>query len=230
MAFLRLGDMLPVMLSLWPLATATPQATWPSAFEAWYASDAKHTTGHYATDSHVGASRIVLRDGTGDHLCSAFHNATACEQLTVAGFRYLYFPNAGDCCKCCTYTTGTYECGGPVGPQWVKNLTGNLRYVGRSEILGRSCHKWSIVGLDPEHLNYYFQDVQTGLPCGIDGYNYLRTPAEPADDQYLFEADSLNLTVPTSHFDVPERCQDARYCGGEVCATGPTAPETTLQI
>eukprot|EP00913_Durusdinium_trenchii_P001921 g1777.t1 len=218
MAFLRLGDMLPVMLSLWPLATATPQATWPSAFEAWYASDAKHTTGHYATDSHVGASRTS----------EGFWGFGG----TVAGFRYLYFPNAGDCCKCCTYTTGTYECGGPVGPQWVKNLTGNLRYVGRSEILGRSCHKWSIVGLDPEHLNYYFQDVQTGLPCGIDGRNrwMWRTPAEPADDQYLFEADSLNLTVPTSHFDVPERCQDARYCGGEVCATGPTAPETTLQI
>ena len=31
---------------------------------------------------------------------------------TVGGFRYLYFPNVKDCCKCCTYTAGSYDCGG----------------------------------------------------------------------------------------------------------------------
>eukprot|EP00435_Cladocopium_sp_Y103_P010963 s530_g2.t2 len=140
---------------------------------------------------------------------------------TVGGFRYLYFPNVKDCCKCCTYTAGTYECGGPVGPQWLNNATGNLQYLGREEILGRTCHKWSVEGVFPGHLNYYFEDVASGRPCGIDGYNYLRTPAEAADDQYLFEVDGLNLTVDPSTFRVPDVCRDSRYCGGKVCASGP---------
>lgn len=212
-------------LGLWlpAAALAVPQATWPAAFEAWYASDYKHTTGLYATDSSkdVAASRIVLGDGSGDHLCSAFHTSTRCEQLTVGGFRYLYFPNVKDCCKCCTYTAGSYDCGGPVGPQWVNNATGNLQYLGREEILGRTCHKWSVEGVFPGHLNYYFEDVASGRPCGIDGYNFLRTPAEPADDQYLFEVEGLNLTVDPSTFHVPDMSRDSRYCAGKVCASGP---------
>ncbi|CAJ1339811.1 unnamed protein product [Effrenium voratum] len=160
-------------------ALAVPQPTWPVAFEAWYVSDYKRTSGLYATDSRAGvaASRITFADGTRDHLCSAFHNNTRCEQLmTVGGFRYLYFPQVKDCCKCCTYATGTYECGGPVGPRWVSNATGNLHYLGREEVLGRTCHKWSVAGLVPAFPNYYLEDTQTGRPCAIDGYNYLRRP------------------------------------------------------
>ena len=65
------------------------------------------------------------------------------------------------------------------------------------------------------------EDVTTGLPCGIDGYNYLRTPQEPADDQYLFEPEGLNLTLAPGSFQVPEHCKGSRYCAGEVCAAGP---------
>ena len=49
----------------------------------------------------------------------------------------------------------------------------------------------------------------------------MRTPQEPADDQYLFEAKALNLTVDPSSFKVPELCATSRYCAGEVCASGP---------
>ncbi|CAE7945067.1 unnamed protein product [Symbiodinium necroappetens] len=178
---------------------------------------------YYASDTRptVGASRITFADGSRDHLCSYYHTNTSCEQLTTGGFRYLYFPKVEDCCKCCTYTTGSYECGGPVGPRWVSNATGNLVYLGQEQILSRACHKWGISGVFPGKLNYYFQEVETGLPCGIDGYNYLRSPAEPADDQYLFQPGSVNLAVPGSTFDVPPLCMSSRYCGGKVCASGP---------
>ncbi|CAE7605543.1 unnamed protein product [Symbiodinium natans] len=204
-------------------ASTLPQPHWPSTFVADYVSDDKHTTGYYASDTSpgVGASRITFEDGSGDHLCSYYHTKTPCEQLTTGGFRYLYFPNLPDCCKCCTYATGSYLCGGPVGPRWMSNATGNLIYEGKEVILGRACHKWGIQGIFPTHMNYYFQDVETGLPCGLDGYNYLRTPDEPADDQYLFKVGSVNLTVPHSTFDVPQLCKAARYCGGKVCAAGP---------
>mmetsp|Transcript_18156 Transcript_18156/g.34090 ORF Transcript_18156/g.34090 Transcript_18156/m.34090 type:complete len:224 (+) Transcript_18156:92-763(+) len=201
----------------------SPVPKWPAAFEAWYSSDDKNTTGYYASDTRpgVGASRITFADGSRDHLCSVYHSNTSCEQLTVGGFRYLYFPKASDCCTCCTYARGSYQCGGPVGPKWVNNATGNLEYHGIEEILGRRCHKWNIRGMFGWHPNFYFQDVDSGLPCGIDGYNYLRTPAEPADDQYLFKPGSVNLSVALPNFDVPALCAASRYCGGKVCASGP---------
>ena len=51
-------------------------------------------------------------------------------------------------------------------------------------MIRRSSLRFNAVGLggDP---NYYYQDVDTGLPCAIDGYNYLRSPTEPADDMYV---------------------------------------------
>ena len=97
---------------------------WPAAFTAFFISPAKNTTGSYSLTQ--SAERIVLSDGTRDHLCSALHNNTACTQLTVAGFRFLDFPALDECCKCCSYASGSYECGGPLGPQWVSNMTGNL--------------------------------------------------------------------------------------------------------
>mmetsp|Transcript_10837 Transcript_10837/g.21259 ORF Transcript_10837/g.21259 Transcript_10837/m.21259 type:complete len:248 (-) Transcript_10837:80-823(-) len=197
---------------------------WPGEFSTTFVSKWKNTTGNYAVlvrGDHGVGERIVLDDGSRDHLCSTFHKNTPCTQLTTQGFRFLYFPEVKDCCKCCTYTQGTYECGGPLGPKWLNNVTGNMQYQGVESVNGRDCHKWTIIGLMPDHPNFYWQDVKTGLPCGMEGFNYLKTPEERADDQYLFDPNAFVLKAPPSLFYVPKICRNSRYCGKPVCATGP---------
>eukprot|EP00929_Paragymnodinium_shiwhaense_P118826 TRINITY_DN90723_c0_g1_i1.p1 TRINITY_DN90723_c0_g1~~TRINITY_DN90723_c0_g1_i1.p1 ORF type:complete len:252 (+),score=13.45 TRINITY_DN90723_c0_g1_i1:60-815(+) len=220
-----------------------PAPVWPAAFTAAYVSPhvsedtlGKDTTGSFVVDtSHAASERIELLDGTRDHLCSAMHNNTPCTQLTSGGYRYLVFPKAnatGDCCKCCTYASGTYLCGGPLGPQWLDNATGNLVYLGVQYIkdIDSHCHKWSVAGLVPEHPNYYYQHVESGMPCGIDGYNYLRTPDQRADDLYWFPSSQIRLGVDPQVFSVPSMCTDARYCGNSVCATGPGLMQTDFIV
>ncbi|GBG28203.1 Hypothetical Protein FCC1311_044262 [Hondaea fermentalgiana] len=197
---------------------------WPSVFSTTYESYWLNTTGKYLYLEHGSkgpAERIDFDDGSRDHLCSTFHKNTPCSQLTTQGFRYLHFPEIDDCCKCCTYVEGTYECGGVLSPKWLSNATGNVAYHGIETVRGHACHKWTIVGLMPEHPNFYWQSVETGLPCGLQGYNYLKTPAERADDQYLFDVDTMRLEASESLFQVPELCKGSRYCGDPVCATGP---------
>lgn len=220
-------------------AAPPPLPVWPPRFSsAWTSpeypawspdSRGKATSGRYAVDSAPsdgrGASeRIDLLDGSRDHLCQRFYNQTPCTQLTTQGFRFLYFPRENDCCRCCTYAAGTYLCGGPIGPQWVNNATGNIRYEGRVLVNGTySCDKWRVVGVLPPPLptNYYYSDAGTGRPCEIDGYNYLRTPLQRADDLYVFDPTSWTDSVDPSVFDVPAVCDGSRYCATGVCATGP---------
>ena len=149
-------------------AAAQPKPVWPPTFSATFHSDYKKTNGNFTVSALQAASeRIDMEDGTMDHLCSTVHNHTAWNQLTTAGFRYLYFPTAqpADCCKCCSYTHGNYECGGPLSPAWVSNETGNLLYLGRRLVNGLEADRWNSQGLGtPPHGNYYYQYVDSGLP------------------------------------------------------------------
>jgi len=116
-----------------------------------------------------------------------------------------------------------------LGPQWVNNATGNLLYMGVEAVRGAACHKWDVLGLgDPPHDNFYFQFVDSGLPCEVDALNYLRTPEQRADDQYIFSASSYTTHVPAAVFEVPPMCADARFCGPPVCDVGP--PPATVAI
>jgi hypothetical protein len=123
-------------------------------------------------------------------------------------------------CRCCSYSGGSYECGGPLSPKWVNNSTGNLVYVGREDVRGALCHKWNVQGLgEPPHDNFYFQSVETGLPCAVDAENYLRTPDQKADDQYIFNPSSFSTKVPLDMFRVPAVCHNSEYCGPPVCSS-----------
>mmetsp|Transcript_36078 Transcript_36078/g.102136 ORF Transcript_36078/g.102136 Transcript_36078/m.102136 type:complete len:233 (-) Transcript_36078:116-814(-) len=199
-----------------------PLPTWPPVFTSKYTSDWMQTHGTFwvsvPVDGSTASQRIDLADGTRDHLCSTFHNSTPCTQLTTEGFRYLYFPQVPDCCRCCSYATGPYLCGGPLGPKWLSNATGNLSYKGVESVRGRRCDKWGIQGLSS---NYYFQFVDSKLPCQIDSYNYLRTPEQRADNQYIFEPGTFADRIPVSTFSVPEMCVGSRFCGPPVCDLRP---------
>ena len=196
--------------------------TFPSMFRSNFTSNWKMTKGTYALGKSTNgqaAEALYLEDGTHDHMCSHSHNSTACMQLTAFGARYHFFPELSpqDCCICCRYDRGGYLCGGPVSPAWVSNSTGNLKYLGIANVLGRKCYKWNAVGLHGD-FNYYYQDLQ-GRPCEIDGYNYLRNPSERADDQYIFVPSTYSTAVPPELFDLPDVCKNPRPCGPPVCDT-----------
>ena len=198
-----------------------PQPHFPTKFAAHWVSDYQKGIGFYALDKH--REKIIFQDGTADHLCSSYYNHTSCVQLTTQGYRYLIFPEKDDCCKCCTYTRGSYLCGGPLSSSWVSNKTGNLQYLGVEDVRGKKCHKWNAHGFyDP---NFYFEFVSSGLPCEIDVFNYLRNPSQRSDNQYIFMEETVTEEYDSHKmFKVPAMCKDSEYCGGKVCAHGPENP------
>jgi hypothetical protein len=202
--------------------TATPQPVWPTEFTTNFSSPAKRTSGVWAFSSSQASEIIVLGDGTRDHLCSGYHNDTACTQLINGGWRYLVWPQINACCRCCSSATGC----GVLRNDWLSNTSGNLHYVGIVEVRAtssgssRRCHKWNVVGLPPAHPNYWMQSVADGTPCEFDGYNYLRDPSEPADDQYIVVLSTYTPgAVDPSLFAVPHVCNGAAACGAPVCDT-----------
>jgi len=98
----------------------------------------------------------------------------------------------------------------------VSNETGNLQYLGIENVKGNRCHKWNAVGLK-NHPNYYYQYVASGLPCEVDGLNYLRKPTEKADDQYIFDEASFKFSLRQGYFQVPRICKSVKNCRGSVC-------------
>lgn len=202
------------------LALSQPQPDFPGEFTCNFTSDWKKTTGRMVLglDTRgVPAEFLILEDGTLDHLCRQNHNGTACVQLTAFGTRFQYFPQLSppDCCRCCSINSTTYPCPGPLSPKWLSNATGNLIYLGIENVKGRPCHKWNAVGLSGD-FNYYYQDMR-GLVCEIDGYNYLSSRAQRADDQYVFLPATYSTTVDPHEFDLPDACKDARPCGPPTC-------------
>lgn len=208
------------------------QPLFPHTFQASYVSpvDAKNTSGVYAlgTDKFGKAAQITtFEDGTRDHLCQFFFNATACVQLMTKGWRYMYWPKLQKCCKCCSFANGC----GPLDPKWVQNQSGNIIYEGLSTVsysasVKYRCHKWNAVGLEGDP-NYYYQHLDQaaprghgtvpGPPCEIDGLNYLHTPQQKADDQYIFDKASISTANAVELFEVPSYCADDSYCGTNAC-------------
>jgi hypothetical protein len=211
-----------LVIALAVVEVAAP--TWPATFSANFTSPpypgGKGTSGFFAYDSAADAELKTFQDGTHDHLCSAYHNATPCTHLTVAGWYYLVFPERDACCKCCSFDEGC----GPLRPNWLSNSTGNLQYLGLAAVVGPAgrhmCDKWEVRGLaHPPFTNYYYAHASgphRGLPCEIDGYNYLRSPDQRADDLYLFGTPST--VAPADSFRIPGRCAAAARCGTPVCS------------
>eukprot|EP00747_Dinoflagellata_sp_TGD_P168731 gnl/TRDRNA2_/TRDRNA2_195829_c0_seq1.p1 gnl/TRDRNA2_/TRDRNA2_195829_c0~~gnl/TRDRNA2_/TRDRNA2_195829_c0_seq1.p1 ORF type:complete len:254 (+),score=18.05 gnl/TRDRNA2_/TRDRNA2_195829_c0_seq1:76-837(+) len=211
--------------------------TWPQQFQSKFWSPSKHTEGVFAIgqDASGNISEILtLTDGTLDHLCPFYHNNTACTQLTTLGWKWLVFPEIKHCCKCCSYETGC----GPLSKSWLQNSTGNMFYDGVVPVQFRStqyrCRKWTVVGLDAKHPNYYYEqaglDGEPQVPCEIDGYNYVHDPSEPADDQYVFDRDSFSSDVQSGLFTLPDFCSSSEYCGQPVCDTVPPEQQREFTV
>lgn len=217
--------------SFGPFPTGEDLPVWPASFRSEFKSYAKHTQGLFALgvdpDGHV-AELLTFGDGTRDHLCSSYHNDTACTQLTTKGWKWLVWPEISKCCKCCSFEN---HCA-PLAPAWLRNQSGNIHYAGIFPVKldGKEflCKKWYVLGLSGwAHPNYYYEHVPTtdglaGLPCEIDGYNYLYDPSQLADDQYIFIPETFSTDVSTTLFQLPDFCKDDAYCGKSVC-DGPAA-------
>ena len=195
---------------------------WPEEFQAEFYSRWKATDGIFAVQPHREA--IILRDGSRDHLCSAYHTSTPCSIITAMGWKYLVWPELQQCCRCCSYSSGC----GPLGKRWVSNATGNVEYLQVAAVRYSArelykCHKWAVVGLSKEHPNYYYQHLHSWKPCEVDGANYLRKPSEIADDQYIFRLDSITRVVNASLFRLPSYCNGDKFCGKPVCDDPPVS-------
>ena len=219
-------------MRFWPLCVlvlsagsldAEPQPQWPAEFSANFTSPAtaKDTSGFWASSSEHRSEVLRFQDGTRDHLCSAYHNGTACTVLATGGWRYLIWPALNRCCRCCSDATGC----GALRPDWLANLTGNIHYEGivtvrAADDPARRCHKWAVIGLSARDPNYWLQAADgSGRPCEFDGYNYLRTPAERADDDYVLTLSTYVPRAPPSLFKPPPECDAAAMCGSPVCDT-----------
>mmetsp|Transcript_46415 Transcript_46415/g.110585 ORF Transcript_46415/g.110585 Transcript_46415/m.110585 type:complete len:236 (-) Transcript_46415:72-779(-) len=214
---------------LWHAALATSRLPhWPGTFMASFWSPGKRTKGvlAFGQDSAGHAAEVIdLLDGSHDHLCSRFHNNTPCLILTADEWKWLAWPELKKCCKCCSFGNGC----GPLASTWLTNSSGNIFYEGKSTVVtpsgGLLCHKWKVIGLDPEHPNYYFEHTgengTEGMPCEIDGYNYLFAPAQRADDQYIFDPRTYWPSPDSQVFQVPSFCAADSYCEGQVCDAPP---------
>ena len=65
-----------------------PLPQWPLEFSANFTSpsSAKNTSGFWASSSEHRSEVLRFHDGTRDHLCSAYHNGTACTVLATGGW------------------------------------------------------------------------------------------------------------------------------------------------
>ena len=201
-------------------ARGVVQPSWPVQFQAEFYSPWKRSYGVYAVRPH--GEVVMLKDGSRDHMCAAYHVHTSCSILSTEGWTYLLWPDIKKCCKCCSRATGC----GPLGPVWLSNKTGNVEYLEETTVRygtkeDYTCQKWAVVGLDAEHPNYYYQHVNSWKPCEVDGANYLRKPSEIADDDYVFRLGSITRVVNASLFNVPSYCAKDSFCGAPVCDNKP---------
>lgn len=212
-----------------------PLPTWPATFQSKFQSPSKQAEGIFAIGhdaSGAPAEVLTLTDGTRDHLCAGFHNDTACTMLTTRGWKWLVWPDVSRCCKCCSDET---DCG-PLVPTWLQNASGNIFFEGVASVtLGAAtvqCRKWAVLGLKGwKNPNYYYEHLPTagahaGLPCEIDGYNYMTVPSQRSDDQYIFVPESFSTSVPPGLFDLPAFCKEDSYCGAPLCDALPVHTST----
>ena len=66
-------------------ASGVPQPRWPLEFSTNFTSPPNHknTSGFWASSSAQRSELLRFADGTRDHLCSAYHNATPCTILAI---------------------------------------------------------------------------------------------------------------------------------------------------
>ena len=193
----------------------SPVAHWPETFFANFCESLNSSThdenftAYYALDlsyqgknGNVGASAVYRSDGkTALKICEAFHPNTACIQLAVSGHRYLVFPDIEKCCRCCSWEHGC----GPLMQNW----TAPAVYMGRRNVSGLSCDKFSIAG-EVEKENYLAQTTDGKQLCELDNGGL--------DQMYFNQTTWLNHVNPRL-FDLPAECES--HCGERnLCLVG----------
>jgi len=167
-----------------------PNSSHGANFTAYYALDLSYK----GKDGHVGASAVYRSDGkTALKICHAFHPNTACIQMKVSGHLYLVYPEINECCRCCSWEHGC----GPLKRNW----TAPAVYMGRRNISGLQCDKFSVAG-EIEAENYLAQTTDGKHLCELDNGGI---------DQMYFDQTSWLDSVDPGLFDLPAGC-DA-HCG-----------------
>jgi hypothetical protein len=135
---------------LYPLPK-NPGHKWNNHVEFWYDS----------TTQPVGQSRYDHSEGQHDELCTSIvGHETSTEPCTLIAsndtWRYVVFPNSGECCRLCNTT----DFCGIISPDWLQQ---NSTYVGERTINGHSCLGWEKTGGEE---NYFFVlSSDTSVPC-----------------------------------------------------------------
>lgn len=174
---------------------------WPSTFKSnlTEARDAGNVTGMHIYDSTV-LREIIQRDtGKYDQLCgtaTGYPTNSPCANLATSGRRYVFWPEEKQCCLCCTDKNGC----GAVNNKWVKTAS----YQGQRDFDGQLCDVWLIMG---GQSNYYYQDVQSGLPVAVQMTNKLSDLGET----FIWDPRTADFNKPVeqSVFEVPEYCSNA---------------------
>ncbi|CAI7910170.1 unnamed protein product, partial [Closterium sp. NIES-53] len=150
-----------------PWYTLTTEGTW------WY-------------DYTTRRQRIDRRNGLGDRYCGSALplRATPCTQVVRDSWRYLVFPQAKYCCRCCSAANGCDV----VRPDWLADAT----YLGRDYVDDVPSTKWKQQGLQ----NNYYWHSEDDVP--------MRIYMEPLE-QMTFSHASFKKPhhFPNATFDLP---------------------------
>lgn len=133
------------VVCLFGMAVTLDPPVWPSQFSQRFVTTFRTTNGTFYSpgehwyDAKNNRSRFHYDDGQHDFLCgSVVTGPSPCEFLTVAGKRYLVFPDKKMGCMCCTAAQGC----GVLKPNWLEGG----KYEGKESLLGQEFNKWSKPG------------------------------------------------------------------------------------
>ncbi|CAI7797336.1 unnamed protein product [Closterium sp. NIES-53] len=184
-------------------AEAPRAPVWPSRFQVdfyeemylpWYTLT---TEGTWWYDYTTRRQRIDRRNGLGDRYCGSALplRATPCTQVVRDSWRYLVFPQAKYCCRCCSAANGCDV----VRPDWLADAT----YLGRDYVDDVPSTKWKQQGLQ----NNYYWHSEDDVP--------MRIYMEPLE-QMTFSHASFKKPhhFPNATFDLPSDMDCSQLCYG----------------
>ncbi len=154
------------------------------------------TTGKWYYDWNNKLFRIDRANGNLDRYCgmTKFLQNTPCNQYVVKGWRYIHYPKANTCCKCCADEHGC----GIVKPNWFS--TGAFE-LSESKVDGVAVNTWNVKGLQN---NLYAETKDTRIPKRIF--------QEPQSDM-VFNPSTYSEKVDASVFALPTGIGCETMCG-----------------
>lgn len=173
---------------------------WPGSFDQAFdekfiqANATFEVNGVMYYDATNNRSRLDRFNGRYDFFCgSVLPNVTTpCNQVVVAGKRWIYYPQRSQCCFCCDSAHGC----GILKPNWLEGAV----YLGDDTIEGAKYHKWNKQG-----------DV---------GYNYWWSSADDNNVPRRLDENGAHITEYNIHsyrvrdqdpklFTLPAYCKDS---------------------